>query len=395
MTLSRRLRRVARIAVPIVAAGALLGSLQIAPAIASPVTAKPTVPAGCPWMNTNESATSERTNCWPRARWTRSCAGSTSRRPIRRPSPPSVARTARDLPGPGRLHADRRLLGWAGLRARHRRSHGVPDADRTRVELQHRPRVRRRASRRVTRPSARGKNVLLGPGVSSSRTPLGRPHPRVLGEDSLLSGDLAAADINGIQTGNPDEPVMAVRQALHRQRAGTRPPDQLVEHRRTHPPRGRTTCRSRSPLSKGDPGGVMCSYNQVNGVYACENPILNNLLKGDTGFDGYVVVGLRRRALDRAVAQRGTRPGAQRARSSTRPRTSTRLSTTAPSPWPQIDAAAFRVVRAYIQAGLFDHPLPATPHDSTPSTAANKAVAQQIAEQGSVLLQNTDGDPAA
>ena len=33
----------------------------------------------------------------------------------------------------------------------------------------------------------------------------------------------------------------------------------------------------------------MCSFNQVNGVYACENPILDNLLKGDAGFDGYVV----------------------------------------------------------------------------------------------------------
>jgi beta-glucosidase len=27
-------------------------------------------------------------------------------------------------------------------------------------------------------------------------------------------------------------------------------------------------------LNEGRPGGVMCSYNQVNGVYACENPDL-------------------------------------------------------------------------------------------------------------------------
>jgi beta-glucosidase len=53
----------------------------------------------------------------------------------------------------------------------------------------------------------------------------------------------------------------------------------------------------------------------------------------------------------------------------------------------QIDSAAFRVVRAYLGAGLFDHPLPTTPSTST-STDAHKAVAQAVAEQGSVLLKN-------
>src|SRR6185312_3643837 len=53
----------------------------------------------------------------------------------------------------------------------------------------------------------------------------------------------------------------------------------------------------------------------------------------------------------------------------------------------QIDAAALRVVKAYISAGLFDTPLPATASNSA-SNDANKAVAQAIAEQGSVLLKN-------
>jgi beta-glucosidase len=53
----------------------------------------------------------------------------------------------------------------------------------------------------------------------------------------------------------------------------------------------------------------------------------------------------------------------------------------------QIDAAAFRVVRAYIAAGLFDHPLPATPSTSA-STDAHKALAARIASEGSVLLKN-------
>lgn len=34
---------------------------------------------------------------------------------------------------------------------------------------------------------------------------------------------------------------------------------------------------------------VMCAYNKINGVYACENDhIINNLLKGQLGFKGFV-----------------------------------------------------------------------------------------------------------
>jgi beta-glucosidase-like glycosyl hydrolase len=37
-------------------------------------------------------------------------------------------------------------------------------------------------------------------------------------------------------------------------------------------------------------GSVMCSYNQLNGSYGCQNSkALNGLLKGELGFQGFVV----------------------------------------------------------------------------------------------------------
>ena len=40
--------------------------------------------------------------------------------------------------------------------------------------------------------------------------------------------------------------------------------------------------------------GVMCAYNRVNGVYACENPFtLKTMLKGRYNFSGYVCVPFR------------------------------------------------------------------------------------------------------
>lgn len=41
---------------------------------------------------------------------------------------------------------------------------------------------------------------------------------------------------------------------------------------------------------KAGAGSVMCSYNQINGSYACQNSkTLNGLLKGELGFQGFVV----------------------------------------------------------------------------------------------------------
>jgi beta-glucosidase len=43
-------------------------------------------------------------------------------------------------------------------------------------------------------------------------------------------------------------------------------------------------------LRESNPGGVMCAYNQVNGVYACEdNYSLNEVLKKELGFKGFVI----------------------------------------------------------------------------------------------------------
>src|SRR5262249_21139479 len=56
----------------------------------------------------------------------------------------------------------------------------------------------------------------------------------------------------------------------------------------------------------------------------------------------------------------------------------------------EVDAAAFRVVRSYIAAGLFDHPLPGTP-SANPATPQDTAMATEISERGSVLLKNQGG----
>lgn len=37
-------------------------------------------------------------------------------------------------------------------------------------------------------------------------------------------------------------------------------------------------------------GSIMCSYNQINNSYACQNSkMLNNILKAELGFQGFVM----------------------------------------------------------------------------------------------------------
>ncbi|MFD5752508.1 glycoside hydrolase family 3 C-terminal domain-containing protein [Streptomyces sp. NPDC127033] len=232
-----------------------------------------------------------------------------------------------------------------------------------------------------------GRNVVLGPGVASGRTPQSGRTPEYFGEDSLLSGTLAAAHINGLQKGDPDQPVMAVlKHYVANEQEDAREWSSSNLDERTL--REVYDLPFEVALDKSEPGGIMCSYNQVNGIYACENPLLNENLKRQLGFDGYVVsdwnaVHSTGDSLAAGLDQELNRPiyyTPDNVKSALSAGEITRG---------QIDEAALRVVRAYIKAGLFDHPLPAQPENDVTSDA-HRAVARQIATEGSVLLKNQD-----
>ena len=43
-------------------------------------------------------------------------------------------------------------------------------------------------------------------------------------------------------------------------------------------------------IKQGNPGGIMCAFNEVNNVPSCGNPtILNTILRDEIGFEGWVV----------------------------------------------------------------------------------------------------------
>ncbi len=235
------------------------------------------------------------------------------------------------------------------------------------------------------------RNGLLAPGINLARTPFGGRNAEFMGEDPFLAGTLSAQDVLGIQQGNPNEPVEAV---LKHFIANDQELDRQLSSSNVDP----RTLRELDGLAfdisihEGQPGGVMCSYNQINGVYACENPTtLTQYLKNELGFSGFVVSDFG------AVHSTAPSLSAGLDQELNRPRFFTPANIEAALAAgtiteAQIDEAAFRVIRSAIANGLFDHPMPST-SAANASTPAHLALAQKIAEEGAVLLKNNRALP--
>ena len=42
-------------------------------------------------------------------------------------------------------------------------------------------------------------------------------------------------------------------------------------------------------MREADPWSVMTAYNRINGTYACDHPLLADVLRGEWGFGGFVI----------------------------------------------------------------------------------------------------------
>jgi beta-glucosidase len=133
--------------------------------------------------------------------------------------------------------------------------------------------------------AARGLNVVLGGGVNLARDPRGGRNFEYSGEDPLLAGMMVGAAVRGTQ----DQHVISTVKhfAANDQETGRTILSATI---------GEAALRESDLLAfeiaieQGHPGAVMCAYNRVNGVYACENPdLLNRILKGDWKYPGWVM----------------------------------------------------------------------------------------------------------
>ena len=132
---------------------------------------------------------------------------------------------------------------------------------------------------------AGGVSVLLGPGINIKRSPLGGRNFEYVSEDPVLTGELGAALVRGIQS-------QGVGASLKHFAVNNQESDRLrvsadVDSR---PLREIYLRGFQKVVTAAQPWTVMCSYNRINGVYASEDPwLLTQVLRREWGFTGLVV----------------------------------------------------------------------------------------------------------
>ena len=132
---------------------------------------------------------------------------------------------------------------------------------------------------------ARGKSVLLGPGVNIQRTPLGGRDFEYFSEDPFLTARTAVPWIKGIQS---QEVAACVKHyALNNQEWERDTIDVEVDERAL---REIYLPAFEAAVKEAGVWTVMGAYNQVRGQHACHNGyLLNTILKGEWGFKGIVI----------------------------------------------------------------------------------------------------------
>jgi beta-glucosidase len=226
-----------------------------------------------------------------------------------------------------------------------------------------------------------GFNMSIGGGVNITREPRNGRNFEYAGEDPLLAGTMAG----NLEKGVLSQHVMSdiKHYALNDQETGRTVVNVLLDKKAM---RESDLLAFEIAIGIANPSGVMCSYNLVEGNYACENDyLLNQVLKKDFKFKGWV--------LSDWSATHSTVKSALNGLDQEMPGDANYFNAPLKKavedgqvPPARLDDMVHRILRSMFAAGVVDDP----PIRSVVDPFRGRDDAQHIAEESIVLLKNAE-----
>lgn len=223
-----------------------------------------------------------------------------------------------------------------------------------------------------------GVGILLGPGINIRRTPLAGRGYEYYAEDPVVSGDIAAALINGLQ----DEGVGASLKhfAANNSEYRRTEMDSIIEERAL---REIYLAGFQRAIAKSQPWTVMSSYNRLNGVQTSQDPfLLTQVLRDEWGYDGLVMsdwYGIKDRPASLLAGNDLAMPETRRDK-----QTLLAAINAGEVPMAVVDSACLRMLELLDKVQRNRRP------DTQADFSAHHRLSQQLAAESIVLLKNDD-----
>jgi beta-glucosidase len=245
-----------------------------------------------------------------------------------------------------------------------------------------------RAAGRLLGQEARrkGVHVLLAPTVNLHRSPLGGRHFEAYSEDPLLTGEIGAGYVAGVQDQGVATTVkhyVANDYETERFTASTEVSERALRELYLAP--------FETIIARAGPWGVMAAYNSVNGVSMTQHAALQRgVLKGEWGFDGAIVsdwlaardtAGAANGGLDIAMPAMGSPWGDKLVAAVRDGRV----------PAEVVDDQVRRVLRLAARVGALAAAPESVPPAARPAPIDGAGLARQLAARSFVLASNAAG----
>ncbi|HXR66636.1 MAG TPA: glycoside hydrolase family 3 C-terminal domain-containing protein [Ktedonobacteraceae bacterium] len=228
----------------------------------------------------------------------------------------------------------------------------------------------------------KGASVLLAPTINIHRSPLNGRNFECYSEDPYLTGRMAVAYIQGVQSqgvGATVKHYVCNDSEYQRNSISSEVDERTLRETYLAP--------FQAAVQEGKPWAIMASYNKINGTFASENPYtLTDILRKEWGFDGVAMsdwFGTQSTADSVNAGLDLEMPGPANWRGEKLLQAFERGEVSEAT----IDESVRRLLRLIERADAFEHP-----HEG-PEQAIDRpehrAVAREAAAEGIVLLKNT------